>query len=75
MPPALFVEFGFEAPRRPRFGINVARIAPWTRRSRAAAGAGALALKWPGRVVLTNPAAVFTHSAIHSSLFSFRRPQ
>jgi hypothetical protein len=29
MTPALFVEFGFEALRRPRFGIIV--IAPWTR--------------------------------------------
>jgi hypothetical protein len=28
MTPALFVEFGFEALRRPWFGINVARISP-----------------------------------------------
>jgi hypothetical protein len=43
MTPSLLIKLGFEAPRRPRF--IVARIAPWTRRSRAAAVAGALALE------------------------------
>src|SRR6266478_1437742 len=41
MTPALFVDFGFEALRRSRLGIIVARIALWTRHSCAAAGAGA----------------------------------
>jgi hypothetical protein len=65
MTPALFVEFGFEALRWSRFGIIVARIALWTRRSGAAAGAGALALKGPVRMVLTHPAAVITNEAFH----------
>jgi hypothetical protein len=45
MAPALFVEFDFEALRRPRFGFSVARIAPRARLASAAAGAGALALE------------------------------
>jgi hypothetical protein len=45
MTPTLFVEFGFEALRRPRFGILVARIARWTGRPSATAGAGVLALE------------------------------
>ena len=66
MPPALFVEFGFEALRRPRLGILVARIAPWTRLSRAAAGAGAVALPRSIGMAFTNPAAVLAKGAFHS---------
>jgi hypothetical protein len=76
MTPALFVEFGFEALRRPRFGIFVARIiALWTRHSRAATGAAVLALERSTRVRLTHPATILIHSALHSSLFSLRFPQ
>jgi hypothetical protein len=64
MTPALFVEFGFEALRRPRFGIIV--IASWTRRSRAAAFAGMLALERSIRVGFTHPAAVLAKGAFHS---------
>ena len=60
---SLLVEFGFEALRGPRF--IVIGIAPWTRLSRAAAGAGAAALEWPVRMVLTNPAAILTNEAFH----------
>ena len=75
MTPALFVEFSFEALRRPRSGIVDAGIARWTWRASAAAGAGALALERSIRMVLTDPAAIITHGAIHRSLASFRRPQ
>jgi hypothetical protein len=77
MAPSLLVEFGFEALRGPRF--IVIRIAPWTRLSRAAAGAGAVALEWPVRMVLTNPAAILTNEAFYglrprAGAFLFTRP-
>jgi hypothetical protein len=67
MAPALFVEFGFEALRRPRF--IVARIAPWTRRSRAAAGAGVLALERSIRMGLADPSAILTNGALHGACY------
>ncbi len=69
MAPSLLIKLGFEAPRRLRF--IVARIAPWTRRSRAAAVAGALALERSIRMVLTDPATVIANGAVHSSSLQF----
>jgi hypothetical protein len=65
MTPALFVEFGFEALRRLRFGVIVARIALRTWSSRTAAGAGVLALERSIRVRLAHPAAVLANGALH----------
>ena len=48
---------------------------PWTRRSRAAAVAGALALEKSIRMVFTHPAAILANGALHRFLASFRRPQ
>jgi len=47
------------------FGIIFARIALWTRRSGAAADAGALALERSIRMVLTDPSAVIANEAFH----------
>jgi hypothetical protein len=69
MTPALFVDFGFEALRRSRLGIIVARIALWTRHSCAAAGAGALALERSIRVGFTDPAAILTNGALHGACY------
>src|SRR6266404_5266075 len=63
-------------PPQPRLGKpHVALVARWTGRPSATAGAGVLALERSIRMGFTYPAAVFTYGALHSSLFSFRRPQ
>jgi hypothetical protein len=64
MAPALFIEFDFEALRRPRFGFSVARIAPGARLASAAAGAGALTLERSIRVDFTDPAAIIANGAL-----------
>ena len=46
-----------------------ARIALWTRHSRAAAGAGALALERSIRVGFTDPAAILTNGALHGACY------
>jgi hypothetical protein len=69
MTPALFVDFGFEALRRSRLGIIVARTALWTRHSCAAAGAGALALERSIRVGFTDPPAILTNGALHGACY------
>jgi hypothetical protein len=67
MTPALFVEFGFKAFRHPRCCIFVARVAPWTRSSGAATGAGVLAFPWSIRMGFTKPAAVLAKWALHQA--------
>jgi hypothetical protein len=74
MAPSLLIEFGSEALRNPRLSIFVARIASWARRSRAATGAGALALKGHVRMVFTDPAAILANEAFHGLASARRSP-
>jgi hypothetical protein len=68
MAPALLVEFDFRAFRHPRDHIIVNRVAPQTRSSGAATGAGVLAFPWPVRVALAHPAAILAKGAFHFSV-------
>jgi hypothetical protein len=65
MTPALFIEFGFETLPGPDLGILIALVTSRARRAGAAAGAGALALERPIRVVLADPATIIANGALH----------
>jgi len=67
MPPAVFVDLGFEAVRHPRRVAVVGGVADRAGRTRSAARAGVLAFPWLVGVVFTDPASVFAQGAFHRS--------
>jgi hypothetical protein len=67
MPPAVFIDLGFEAARHPRRVPVVGRVADRAGRTRGAARTSVRAFPGLIRVALTDPAAVLAEGAFHRS--------